>query len=120
MLNESSAFLWHKRLASYTKERLVKNEILPNLYFTNFVLCVDCIKEKQTRHNKKDATRSNQLLEIMYTYISGPFDTPSLGGGMYSSLLTVTFHVMDSSICLRKSLRQFMPLRTILLDLKDN
>ena len=81
MLNESSAFLWHKRLASYTKERLVKNEILPNLYFTNFVLFVDCIKEKQTRHNKKDATRSNQLLEIIHTYISGPFDTPSLGGG---------------------------------------
>src|ERR1044072_7872048 len=120
MLNESSAFLWHKRLGHISKERLVKNEILPNLDFTDLGLCVDCIKGKQTRHNKKGATRSSQLLEVIHTDICGPFDTPSLGGGMYSSLLTVTCHVIDSSICLRKSLRHLMPLWTILLDLKDN
>ena len=44
---------------------------------------MDCIKEKQTRHNKKDATRSNQLLEIIHTDICGPFDTPSIGGERY-------------------------------------
>ena len=64
-------------------QRLVKNEILPNLDFADFGLCVDCIKGKQTKHNKKGATRSTQLLEIIHTDICGPFDTPSFGGEKY-------------------------------------
>ena len=64
-------------------QRLVKNEILPNLDFTNLGLCMDYIKGKQTKHNKKGATRSTQLLEIIYTDICGPFDTPSFGGEKY-------------------------------------
>ena len=38
MTNENSAYLWHKRLGHVSKERLqrlVKNEILPNLDFTD-------------------------------------------------------------------------------------
>ncbi|GJU88304.1 retrovirus-related pol polyprotein from transposon TNT 1-94 [Tanacetum coccineum] len=57
--------------------RLVKNEILPNLDFTHFGLCVECIKGKQTKHSKKGATRSSDLLEIIHTDTCGPFDTPS-------------------------------------------
>ena len=56
MANENSAYLWHKRLGHISKERLQrleKNAILPNLEFTDLGLCVDCIKEKQTKHNKK-------------------------------------------------------------------
>jgi len=34
-------------------ERLVKNEILSNLDFTDLNVCVDCIKGKQTKHIKK-------------------------------------------------------------------
>ncbi|GKE17719.1 retrovirus-related pol polyprotein from transposon TNT 1-94 [Tanacetum coccineum] len=80
MVNENSAFLWHKRLGHISKERLerlVKNKILPNLYFTDFGLCVECIKGKQPKHSKKGSTRSIDLLEIIYTDIYGPFDTPS-------------------------------------------
>lgn len=62
---------------------MVKNEILQNLDFIDLGLCVDCIKGKQTRHNKKVATRSNQLLEIIHTYICGPFDTPYIDGEKY-------------------------------------
>ncbi|XP_074271145.1 uncharacterized protein LOC141595072 [Silene latifolia] len=46
--NESSSFLWHKRLAHISRERisiLVKDNILPSLDFTNFGTCVECIKE---------------------------------------------------------------------------
>jgi len=39
-------------------ERLIKNEILPNLDFMDLNSCVDCIKGKQTKHTKKRATRS--------------------------------------------------------------
>ena len=45
---------------------------------------MDCIKGKQTRHNKRTkATRSTQLLELIHTDVCGPFDTPSFGGEKY-------------------------------------
>ena len=44
---------------------------------------MDCIKGKQTKHSKKGATRSTQLLEIIHTDICGPFDVPSFGGEKY-------------------------------------
>ena len=86
-INETSAYLWHKRLGHISKERikrLIKNEILPDLDFTDLGICVDCIKGKQTKHTvNKEATRSSQLLEIIHTDICGPFDVPSFGGEKY-------------------------------------
>ena len=42
--DERSAYLWHKRLGHISKEkklqRLVKNEILPDLDFTDLNVCV--------------------------------------------------------------------------------
>ncbi|KAL0544331.1 hypothetical protein IC582_019444 [Cucumis melo] len=85
--NESSAYLWHKRLGHISKERikrLIKNEILPDLNFTDLGICVDCIKGKQTKHSvNKEATRSSQLLEIIHTDICGSFDVPSFGEEKY-------------------------------------
>ena len=46
-------------------------------------MCVDCIKGKQTKHTKKGATRSTELLEIIHTNICGPFDAPSFGKEKY-------------------------------------
>ena len=60
-------------------ERLVKDEILSNLDFTDFGMCVDYIKGKQTKHTKKGATRSTKLLKIIHTDICEPFDTQSFG-----------------------------------------
>ena len=78
MLNEISTYLWHKHLGHIYKkrlERLVKNGIFQNLDFTNLGLCVDYIKGKQTKHNKRTkATRNTQLLELMHTNICKPFD----------------------------------------------
>ena len=48
-VNECSAFLCHKYLGHISKERmerLVKNELLLNLGFTDLNVCVDCIKGK--------------------------------------------------------------------------
>ena len=64
-------------------EKLVKDGILPNLDFTNLNVCVDCIKGKQTKHTKKGATRSTELLEIIHTDICGPFDASSFGREKY-------------------------------------
>ena len=56
LVNERSAFLWHKHLGHISRERierLIKNEILPDLNFTDLNICVDCIKGKQIKHTKK-------------------------------------------------------------------
>ena len=50
-LNEKSSILWHKRLSHISRqkmERLIKDEILPDLDFSDFDICVDCIKGKLT------------------------------------------------------------------------
>ena len=61
----------------------MENEILPNLDFTDLNICVDCIKIKQTRHTKKGATRTTQLLEIIHPDICGPFDITSFNKEKY-------------------------------------
>ena len=94
LVDENSAYLWHKRLGHISKERmqrLIKNEILSNLDFIDLEVCIDCIKGKQTKHTKKGATRSTQLLEIIHTDICGPFDAPSIGGEKYFITFTDDF-----------------------------
>ena len=86
VMNVHSFFLWHKRLGHVSSEhmkRLVKENVIPNLDFSNLSKCVDCIKAKKTNHTKKGVTRSTQLLEIIHTDICGPFDVPTFGGEKY-------------------------------------
>jgi len=64
-------------------QRLVKNEILPDLDFTDLNVCVDSIKGKQTKYTKKGATRSTQLFEIIHTDTCGPFDVNSFNKEKY-------------------------------------
>ena len=44
---------------------------------------MDCIKGKQTKHTKKSATRSNELLKIVHTDICGPLSVPCFTGERY-------------------------------------
>ena len=85
-MKENSSLLWHKRLGHISSERmkrLVKDQVLPSLNFSDLTKCVDCIKGKQTKHTKKGATRSTQLLKIIHTDICRPFDVPTFGGEKY-------------------------------------
>ena len=61
----------------------MKNDILENLDFNNFGMCVDCIKGKQIKHAKKGATRSKGLLEIIHIDICGPLSSPCFTGKRY-------------------------------------
>ena len=69
-LNEKSSTLWHKRLSHIFRqriERLIKDEILPNLDLSNFDTYVGCIKGKlitKVRNVKID--RCNELLGVIY------------------------------------------------------
>ena len=44
LINESSSMLWHKRLGHISRERLVSEGILNSLDFTDFKICVECVK----------------------------------------------------------------------------
>ena len=86
LINENSSILWHRILGHISRERiekLVKEGILQNLDFTDFHVCANCIKGKQTKHTKKGASRSNEFLEIIHTDICGPFFVPCFTGEKY-------------------------------------
>lgn len=69
----------------------MKNEILLNLDFTNLLMFVCCIKGKQTKHTKKEATSSTQLLEMIHTDVCGPFDVPLFNGEKYFTIFIDDF-----------------------------
>jgi transposase InsO family protein len=83
---ENSASLWHKRLGHISKrriERLVSNKILDPLDFTDYDMCVNCIKGKQTNKRRFQANRTSDVLELIHTDICGPFPTASWNGQQY-------------------------------------
>ena len=69
-------------------ERLVKNEIIPPLEFSDLEQCIECIKGKYIKQIKKSAKRSTGILEIIHIDICGPFSVQNVGG--YDSFITFT------------------------------
>lgn len=52
VLNNNSTYLWYQGLGYISKERitrLMKNDILPQLDFDDWDVCLDCIKGTQTK-----------------------------------------------------------------------
>ena len=86
-VDENSFMLWHKRLGHISKqmmERLIKDDILHNLDFSDFSTCVDCIKDKLTAKTRKGRTRrSQQVLELVHIDICGPFTPIAIRGYKY-------------------------------------
>jgi hypothetical protein len=55
-------------------ERLIKDDILTPLDFSNSDYCIDCIKGKYVKQVKKgEAKRSTGVLEIIHMDICGSF-----------------------------------------------
>lgn len=57
--------------------------ILDYLDFTNFDVCVECVKGKHIKTKKFGAYRATDVLDLIHTDICGPFPTPSLNGQQY-------------------------------------
>jgi hypothetical protein len=77
---ETSSSLWHRRLGHISKfrvERLVSNVILDSLDFSDFEVCVQCIKGKHTKTRRLGAYRTTDILELIHTDICGPFPSAS-------------------------------------------
>ena len=86
-LNEKSSILCHKHLGHISKqrmERLIKDEILLDLDFSNFYTRVDCIKGKLTAKimNAK-ADKCIELLGDIHEDICGPLTPHTMGGKKY-------------------------------------
>jgi hypothetical protein len=90
--NETSSKLWHCRLGHISRggmERLIKEEILQPLDFSDLDHCIECIKGKFIKHVKKNgATRSSGVLEIIHTDICGLFNMTTVDG--FNSFITFT------------------------------
>jgi hypothetical protein len=88
----TSTKLWHYRLGHILSgriERLIKDDILHPLDFSNSDYCIDCIKGKYTKQVKKgEAKRSAGILEIIHTDICGPFPIKYVDG--FDSFITFT------------------------------
>ena len=102
-LNEKSSTVWYKRISNISRqrmERLINDEILPNLDFSDFDTCVDCIKGKLTakvRNVKID--KCTELLRVIHTDICGPFTPLAMVAINISShsLMIILVMVMSSS-----------------------
>ena len=86
-LNEKSSILWHKILSHISKqrmERLIKDEILPDLDFLDFDTYVGWIKSKlTTKIGNAKADRWTKLLGVIHTGICGSFTLLAMGGYKY-------------------------------------
>ena len=86
LTNENSTTLCHKRLGHISKrriKRLVSDKILKPLDFTDFDICVNCIKGKQTNIKRLGANRTLNVLELIHINICGSFPTASWNGQQY-------------------------------------
>jgi len=65
-------------------ERLIKENILYSLDFSNFDNCIDCIKGKLTAKTRKTSSfRKEEILQLIHTNICGPITPIALGGSRY-------------------------------------
>jgi hypothetical protein len=70
-------------------ERLIKDDILTPLHFSDLDYCIDCIKGKYAKQVKKsEVKRSAGVLEIIHTDIFGPFPVKSVND--FDSFITFT------------------------------
>jgi transposase InsO family protein len=69
-------------------ERLIKNDVLLPLDFSDADKCVDCIKGKYAKTIKKGAVRATSVLELIHTDICGPLNVKSIDG--FDSFITFT------------------------------
>ena len=101
ILNENSSMLCYKRLWHISRQRvekLVNDGVLKILDFSDFDICIDCIKGKQSKSTKKCATRSLGLLEVIHTNICGPSPNACIDCEQYFSSLLIISQDMDMSI----------------------
>lgn len=64
-------------------ERLIKDNILPNLDLSKPNDCINCFKGKLTNKRKFGSIRSQKLLEIIHSDVCGPFPNSTICKNVY-------------------------------------
>ncbi|RDX87462.1 hypothetical protein CR513_31069, partial [Mucuna pruriens] len=97
LVNELSAFLWHKQLGHISRERmerLVKNEILPDLDFTHLNICVEVLKENKQNIQRKRLQEALNFLKLCILIYVGLLMLILLERKDTLLPLLITIHVM--------------------------
>lgn len=86
----ASTYLWHQRLGhlNFTDMAKIENSTtgaqLPHALKTNSMICITCLKGKQTRQPfKHEGSRATDPLGLIHSDICGPMENKSLGGARY-------------------------------------
>ena len=64
-------------------QQLVSNRILNSLVFTNFDVCVECVRGRHTKTKGLGVIRSMEVLALIHLGICGSFPTASRNGQQY-------------------------------------
>ena len=78
--------------------RIVKNEILVSLDFSNFNICVECIKGKYTKIKKKGTLRATEFLECIHLTFGDPILLQLSMDISTSLLLLMTVYLVHEKI----------------------
>ena len=90
-------------------ERLIKNEILPDIDFTDLNICVNCIKGKLTNIQRKEPQEALSFLKLcILIFVDLLMLILSERKYTLSPLLITTHVTVMSTYCMR-NLRQWMP-----------
>jgi hypothetical protein len=97
-------------------ERLIKEDIVNPLDFSNSDYCIDCIKEKYAKHVKKgEAKRSARILEIIHIDICSSFPIKSMNDFDSFIIFTDDFRAMAIFIQLKSIQKHWINLRYLKL-----
>lgn len=115
--------LWHKRLGHVSKERmqkLIKENNLPTLDFTDSDTCVECIKGKMTNTRKRHANHSQELLEVIHSNICGPFPVQTFCKNSYFVTFIDDFSMFCYVYLIFEKSKVFEIFKIFKLKLKNN
>ena len=73
------------------------DEILDPLDLSDYEVCIECIKGKQTNIRTLGAERAKDVLELVHTDICGPFPRTSWNGQQY--FITFIDDYSDAATC---------------------
>jgi hypothetical protein len=115
----TSMKLWHYHLGHISSgriERLINDDMLHPLDFSNSDYCINCIKGKYTNQVKKgEVKRSAGVLEIRHTDICGSFTVKSVDGFDLFITFMDDFHAMAIFIQLKNDRKRWIHSRYLRL-----
>lgn len=90
MVNNSDAWIWHRRISHILMDhlnKLVKHDFvvgLPKIQYVKDNLCNACQKGKQTNFNPKNVVSTSWPRQLLHMNLFGPSRTRNFDGNLYA------------------------------------